>query len=61
MKRPKKAIAFVKIESENDIYINMDLYEGEKYYIRTYGGQMPNINPINPPKLTELGLKLAGF
>ena len=28
---------------------------------RTYGGPMPDITPIEPPKLTELGLKLAGF
>ncbi len=28
---------------------------------RTYGKDLPNINPINKPKLTELGLKLAGF
>ena len=28
---------------------------------RTYGKKLPVINPIDKPKLTELGLKLAGF
>ena len=28
---------------------------------RTYGGDVPEITPINPPVLNELGKKLAGF
>jgi len=28
---------------------------------QTWGKELPNINPINPPELTELGKKLAGF
>ena len=28
---------------------------------RTYGKDLPNVNLIEKPKLTELGLKLAGF
>ena len=28
---------------------------------RTYGGPIPNICDIEPPILTELGKKLAGF
>ena len=28
---------------------------------RTYGGELPIINPIEPPNLTQLGKKLAGF
>ena len=28
---------------------------------RTYGGELPNIKEIEPPVLTELGKKLAGF
>ena len=28
---------------------------------RTYGNELPNINPIEPPKLTRLGKKLAGL
>ena len=28
---------------------------------RTYGGAIPNVKQINPPVLTELGKKLAGF
>lgn len=28
---------------------------------RTYGGEIPNINKIQSPELTELGKKLAGF
>jgi ectoine hydroxylase-related dioxygenase (phytanoyl-CoA dioxygenase family) len=28
---------------------------------RTYGGPMPNVKSINPPVLTELGRKLAGY
>ncbi len=28
---------------------------------RTYGGPIPNVKQINPPILTELGKKLAGY
>ena len=28
---------------------------------RTYGGPLPCVTPINSPKLSELGLKVAGF
>jgi hypothetical protein len=28
---------------------------------RTYGGPLPNVTPIKSPKLSELGLKVAGF
>lgn len=28
---------------------------------RTYGGELPEITPIKPPVLTDLGIRLAGF
>lgn len=28
---------------------------------RTYGGELPSFNTINPPQLNEIGRRLAGF
>ena len=28
---------------------------------RTYGGELPVVTPIDPPNLSELGIRLAGF
>lgn len=54
----KKQKAFIELRTTTHNPCKIKLFPKEP---RTYGGQMPQINPINPPKLTELGLKLAGF
>ena len=54
----KKVKAFNELRTTNHWPTKPKLFPKNP---RTYGGELPKINPINSPTLTELGKKLAGF
>lgn len=54
----KKQKAFNDLRTTNHNPCKIKLFSKEP---RTYGGIMPNITQINPPVLSDLGMKLAGF
>ena len=54
----KKQKAFTEMRTTNHYPHNPRLFAKVP---RTYGGVVPEITPINPPVVNELGLKLAGF
>ena len=54
----KKKKAFNELRVTNHWANNPKLFPKTP---RTYGGELPEFNPIHPPQLTELGRRLAGF
>lgn len=54
----KKKEAFETLRTTSHNPVNIKMFPTKP---RTYGKPLPNINPINPPVLTPLGQRLAGY